>query len=79
MKTIKSVDEKMNDIKNELKLNKRVSFFGLFKEYNKPNLVVTFLAILELMKVGKIRIEQEQLFDDIVITAVEKSEEQNGN
>ena len=42
-------------------------------------IVVTFLAILELMKVGKIRIEQENLFDDIVITAVEKSEEQNGN
>ena len=51
----------------------------LKKQASKIQIIVTFLAILELMKVGKIRIEQEHLFDDIVITATEKDEEQNGN
>ena len=32
-------------------------------------IVVTFLVILEMMKAGKISIEQEQPFDDIVITS----------
>lgn len=66
-----SVDEKMKDIKNELKLNKRVSFFGLFKEYNKPNLVVTFLAILELAKKEEIRIIQENNFSEIMCEVVD--------
>jgi segregation and condensation protein A len=30
--------------------------------------IVTFLVILELMKVGKIHIEQEHIFDEIIIT-----------
>ena len=34
-------------------------------------IVVTFLAILELMKVGKIVIEQEDTFADIMITSVQ--------
>ena len=33
--------------------------------------VVTFLVILELMKIGKILIMQEGIFDDIMITAKE--------
>ncbi len=32
--------------------------------------IVTFLAILELMKVGTIRIAQEHTFDDIEITSM---------
>ena len=31
--------------------------------------VVTFLAILELMKTGKIVIRQEETFGDIIITS----------
>jgi segregation and condensation protein A len=31
-------------------------------------LIVTFLGILELIKIGRITIEQECLFDDIIIT-----------
>ena len=30
--------------------------------------IVTFLGILELMKVGKIKAEQNNIFDDIIIT-----------
>lgn len=34
----------------------------------KGYIIVTFLGILEMMKTGKITIEQEDLFDDILIT-----------
>ena len=34
---------------------------------DKLEVVVTFLAILELMKIGKIHLTQEHLFDDMEI------------
>ncbi len=33
--------------------------------------IVTFLVILELMKVGKIQIVQEHIFDEILIASTE--------
>ena len=38
---------------------------------DKVHVIVTFLAILELMKTGKIRISQEELFGDILIESLE--------
>ena len=40
----------------------------LEKQSTKMEIIVTFLGILELIKLGRIKIEQEQLFDDIRIT-----------
>ena len=36
---------------------------------------MAFLAILELMKLGKIHLTQENLFDDMYIEALEPEEE----
>lgn len=41
----------------------------LEKQSSKMELIVTFLIILELMKLGKISITQENIFDDIMITS----------
>lgn len=50
--------------------HRRFSFRGLLeKQSSRMELIVTFLIILELMKVGKIQITQEALFDDIIITS----------
>lgn len=50
--------------------HKNFSFRELLKKQSsKTQLVVTFLAILQLMKEGTISIEQEQPFDDIMITS----------
>ena len=38
------------------------------KQNSKMEVIVTFLIILEMMKIGKIDIEQKELFDDIEIT-----------
>ncbi len=50
--------------------NKKFSFKQLLlTQRNKMHIVVTFLAILELMKIGKIEVLQEYTFDDIQITS----------
>ena len=41
-------------------------------------MIVTFLAILELMKTGVIRVSQEELFDDIEIESLNYEEQQDG-
>ncbi len=49
--------------------HRKFSFKDLLeKQTSKAELVVTFLIILELMKTGEIKIVQENLFDDIMIT-----------
>lgn len=48
--------------------NRSFSFRKLLeKQESKAEIIVTFLIILELMKLGKISIRQEELFDDIMI------------
>ena len=49
-------------------VHKHFSFRILLEEQSsKVDTIVTFLAILELMKMGKIIISQEKIFDDIKI------------
>lgn len=65
---IVSLEDKMQSIL-ALKSRRYLSFFELLSEQSsKPAMVVTFLAILELMKTGEIRVEQSNLFEDIRIT-----------
>lgn len=52
-------------------LHQQFNFRRLLEEQDsKLTLIVTFLGILELMKVGKLKIVQENIFDDIWITYV---------
>ena len=39
---------------------------------DKLDVVVTFLAVLELMKIGKIALTQEHLFDDMQMETLEE-------
>lgn len=50
--------------------HKEFSFKNLLeKQKTKMTIIVTFLAILEMMKVGDITISQEEIFDDIKIVS----------
>ncbi len=70
-----SLPEKMNDVEAYARKHRHFSFRSLLKrQCSKVQLVVTFLAILELMKVGKIRISQEHIFDDIIIDSLQSEE-----
>ena len=63
-----SLEEKMEYLENYAASHKHFSFRNLLEaQCGKVEIIVTFLAILELMKVGKICISQENLFDDIKI------------
>ncbi len=62
-----SVDEKKAMILEALATKKRITFFELVKEQNRKHIIVTFLAILEMMKQKQIFISQEEAFADINI------------
>lgn len=62
-----SVRKRKDDIKNILKIKKKVYLEDLFEEYNKPFVVVTFLSILEMAKEKEIAIKQNKNFDNILI------------
>ncbi|WP_224928774.1 segregation/condensation protein A [Bacillus safensis] len=66
------IEDKMNEIMNHLrKTKKRTNFMTLFQHDQKEHLVVTFLAVLELMKSHQIMLEQEGNFEDIYIIGSE--------
>ncbi len=67
-----NLPEKMEYIREFAKKNKQFSFKDLLMEQkSKLHVIVSFLAILELMKVGFINIVQENIFDDILISCNE--------
>ena len=70
-----NMDEKLSYIQNYIRQNKTFSFRNLLeKNHNKMEIVITFLTVLEMMKMGQITIVQEHLFDDIIITTNEPAE-----
>lgn len=63
-----TVEEKIDRIKAQLSTTKCVPFKTLFTETTvKAEVIVTFLAVLELLKLKVISIQQEKQFSDIVI------------
>ena len=67
-----SLKEKIGSLVQYAKQHERFSFRELLNSSStKTEVVVTFLAVLELMKAGRIRTWQADLFDDILIEAGE--------
>ena len=65
-----TLPEKLSYVEEYARGHQKFSFRQLLtKQASKMQVIVTFLAILELMKVGTIRIAQERTFDDIEITS----------
>ena len=63
-----SLEEKMSQLESFAQNHRRFSFRSLLEtQTGKVEIIVTFLAVLELMKMGKIFISQEHIFDDIKI------------
>ena len=48
----------------------------LERQGDKLEVVITFLAVLELMKIGKIHLKQENIFDDMEIETLEEEGEE---
>ncbi len=72
-----TIEEKMDYIRDLLTLSPKVSFDRMFRRgAGKNEKVVTFLAILELIKTKVISFSQNKLFGEIEITLYKEKEEQ---
>ncbi|WP_325050519.1 segregation/condensation protein A [Falsibacillus albus] len=64
------IEKRMEEVLQELRAFKgKKRFYELFPYPEKEHIVVTFLAILELMKRNEIEVDQENNFEDIIIAA----------
>ena len=66
------LEDKITEVNNYIIQYQNVNFYDLLNEQEtKEAVIVTFLAVLELMKTGKIYVQQENIGDDILIQALE--------
>ncbi len=71
-----TIDDCIENVLTNLYDKKEIRFEKLFEGYNtKIRIVVNFMAILELIKLGKINIRQEKQFGQIWISQKEVEEE----
>ena len=66
-KRVVSSEEKMQDLRELMEKEEKVSFVELVGLYDKDETIATFLAILELIKEKLIVVIQNEFFDDILI------------
>lgn len=63
------MDLKMSYIESYASEHREFSFKSLLeRQDSKMEMVITFLIVLEYMKIGKFMVHQDDLFDDIMIT-----------
>ena len=72
-----SLEKRIMDVLRFARQKRRFSFRQILtRQGDKLEIVVTFLAVLELMKVGKLSLTQEHTFDDMEIEILEKEGEE---
>lgn len=69
-----TVDEMVGDVLRRILLHpKGIRFFQLMRKGTRIERVVSFLALLELLKDGKVRAEQPAMLSDIMLYPTEKA------
>ena len=72
-----SLEQKIGNVLLYARRKRRFSFRELLEgQPDKLEVVVTFLAVLELMKIGKIHLSQEETFGDMDIETLEQEGEE---
>jgi segregation and condensation protein A len=67
-----SIDEQIEFIENKLKEFSELHFLKLVENLQeKIRIIVTFIALLEMVKIGRIGIKTTKLFNDFIITLKE--------
>ena len=78
-KEVFTVKDKVKQIREVLLERKNVSFFELFSHYvTKNELITAFQAMLELLKLQYITVEQNGMFEDITLTLRDDRNEELG-
>lgn len=68
-----SLPDKMEEVREYARVHRYFGFRDLLsRQASKVQVIVTFLAILELMKMGIIHISQRYIFDEIEIEALQE-------
>lgn len=63
-----TLQEKMEQLRKHLQSKQTILFHSLVSDSSSPlDIILTFLALLELSKQRKVRMEQQSLFADIII------------
>jgi segregation and condensation protein A len=79
-KEVFTVADKVNHIKETLLERNTCSFYDLFREdSSRPEIITTFQAMLELLKVQYIAAVQDSTYGDITITLREDRSEEIGD
>ncbi len=67
-----SLEQKIRGVMGYARKHRKFSFRQMLEsQADRLEVVVTFLALLELMKIGKIHLTQENIFDDMYIETLE--------
>lgn len=68
-----NIEDRMVQIREEVRGLKGINFRTLLESFpSKMNVIITFMSILELMKIGAIMIRQEETFGEIVIDSLDE-------
>lgn len=68
-----NIEDRMVQIREEVRGLKGINFRTLLESQpTRMNIIITFMSILELMKVGAILIRQEEIFGEIVIDSLDE-------
>ncbi|CEO05844.1 segregation and condensation protein A [Paraclostridium sordellii] len=62
-----SVEEKMHYVRDIIKEKEDIKFTNLISNYQKDEIIATFLSVLELIKTNEVIVVQDLFFDDILI------------
>ena len=66
------VEDRMKDIRGAIRGFRRINFRTLLDiQPSREKVIVTFLAVLELMKMGEIEVKQEENFGEIYLDSLE--------
>ncbi len=71
-----TVAEKITHIKDALTIKDETSFFELFEaDYTKSEIITTFQALLELLKMQFMHAEQKEIFGDIILKRIKRDDD----
>lgn len=70
-----NIEDRMVQIREEVRGLKGINFRTLLESQpTRMNIIITFMSILELMKIGAITIRQDEIFGEIVIDSLDEIE-----
>jgi len=72
-----SMDAVIENLMHELEQRQKIYFFDYIRNFSVPHMIVAFLAVLELIKLRLIKVNQQTQFGDIELTGLVKNAANN--